>query len=351
MSPLRVGLIISPGEYRKMLSLAVFAEKNGFDSLWVPDHIISRSYYRPSPDCWTMITLIAQNTARLMVGSGVTDPYRRHPAQLAQTVATLDTMFPRRIALGLGAGEAMNLVPFGINFSEPLQRITEAVECIRKLLTSTPDKPVSHVGTYYSLSNAFLTITSPTKADIPIYLGVMGKKARQLVGRLANGWYPILTTPQTYAEDLKEIERGAEKGGRKLEQIDCVARVHMVVSRSGERAREAARKTARVYLTLNPTMLKRLAPDFHFDRSFDVKNVIATKNLLQRIETIGQNIPDNIADMACAAGRPDDCIEVFEEYAKSGATHIVAFNADPNPEETIALCGSKILPYLKQQYG
>ena len=108
MTTPRFGFIIPPGERDAMLKLGMLAERNGFDSIWIPDHLLDTSYYRLNPECWTMITIMAYNTTRIMVASGVTDPYRRHPSTLAQTVATLDQMFSGRIALGLGGGEAMS---------------------------------------------------------------------------------------------------------------------------------------------------------------------------------------------------------------------------------------------------
>ena len=350
MTPPRFGFIIPPGERDVMLKLGMLAERNGFDSIWIPDHLLDTSYYRPNPECWTMITIMAYSTTRVMVASGVTDPYRRHPSTLAQTVATLDQMFSGRIALGLGGGEAMSLVPFGMDFKDSLARLREATECIKKLWLSTPDEPVSYCGKYYSFNNAFLTTRSVSKPHPPIYLGVFSKKAMELVGELADGWYPLMSTPETFAEDIKVIERGATRAQRKLEQIDCMARVQTAVSKDREKAKEAARKGTRTTLATEPSFVKRLDPKLHMDRSFDVRTILASKDLRASLGRVGMQIPDKTVDMVCAAGTPDDCIESLERYIKKGARHIVVRNTWPDWEEVIGTYGSKIIPYLKQQH-
>lgn len=87
-------------------------------------------------DPWTTISAISVQTKKITMGSSVTDTQRSHPAKAAQVLATLNEISGGRVVLGIGAGEAMNLVPVAISFYEPkqrIQRLAETVQVIKNL--------------------------------------------------------------------------------------------------------------------------------------------------------------------------------------------------------------------------
>ncbi|MBI2649074.1 MAG: LLM class flavin-dependent oxidoreductase, partial [Thaumarchaeota archaeon] len=86
----------------------ILAEKHGFDFFWVGDHFVDLDGARLEP--WTVLSAVAVRTSRIKLGSGVTDPQRTHPSRTAHSVASLDTISGGRAILGIGAGEAMNVV-------------------------------------------------------------------------------------------------------------------------------------------------------------------------------------------------------------------------------------------------
>src|SRR4029450_3143063 len=93
-------------------------------------------------------------TARRGLGTGVTDPVRPHPAVLAQSFLTLDHATGGRAVLGIGAGEAENVVPLGLRYERTASRLIEAVEVIRLLWSTT--EPVDFAGDHFALRNAIL---------------------------------------------------------------------------------------------------------------------------------------------------------------------------------------------------
>ena len=95
----------------------LLAEKHGFDVFWVPDHFVDLDGERLDP-C-TILSALAMKTRRIMLGSGVTDTQRTHPARTAHVFATIDAISRGRVILGIGAGEAMNIVPFGLPLEPP----------------------------------------------------------------------------------------------------------------------------------------------------------------------------------------------------------------------------------------
>ncbi len=107
--------------------------------------------------------------------NSVSDTQRIHPAKLAHTVATLAELSGGRVALGIGAGEAMNLVPFGIPFDSPkarVQQLEESIEVTRLLWRSNQEDPVSFDGEYFKLKNAWVDLPV---LDMPmVYVGALG---------------------------------------------------------------------------------------------------------------------------------------------------------------------------------
>ena len=141
---------------------ALLAEKIGFDSYWMPDHLVATGVRRwDALEAWSTLCALAVKTKRIKLASGVSDTHRCHPAVLAQRAATCDVLSNGRAILGIGIGEAMNLVPFGIAYDKPVGRTIEAIKIIRRLWS---EDFVDFEGKYYTLKKAFLQ----PKPSVPI---------------------------------------------------------------------------------------------------------------------------------------------------------------------------------------
>ena len=119
-SSLKIGTVIDDISPSDSLRMALRAEKLGFDSVWFSDHLMDTGGIRIDP--WTTIGAISVNTSKIEMCPAVSDVQRIHPAKLAHMTATLSDLSQGRVSLGIGAGEAMNLTPFGITFDPPKQR-------------------------------------------------------------------------------------------------------------------------------------------------------------------------------------------------------------------------------------
>ena len=127
--------------------IALLAEKTGFDSFWMPDHLVATGVRRwDALHAWGALCALAVQTKRIKLATGVSDTFRHHPASLAQMAATCDVLSNGRAILGIGIGEAMNLVPFGIPFDKPVGRTIEAIQIIRRLFS---EDFVDFKGKYY----------------------------------------------------------------------------------------------------------------------------------------------------------------------------------------------------------
>src|SRR5688500_8332615 len=98
---------------RELLEYAVLAEDLGFDSVAVSDHFHPwRDTGGHAPFAFSWLGALGERTKRVRIGTSVTAPaYRYHPALIAQAFATLGSLYPRRVFLGLGSGESMNETP------------------------------------------------------------------------------------------------------------------------------------------------------------------------------------------------------------------------------------------------
>jgi phthiodiolone/phenolphthiodiolone dimycocerosates ketoreductase len=222
------GRIMPPAQ--KAIEFAQRAEADGFDSIWwpchlmgwIPDSVWTEEYtglarFQSNPhmyfDPLTMMGAAGAATKRIKVGVCVTDTIRRHPAMLAQAALTIDHLAGGRAILGLGSGERMNVVPYGIEWSKPVSRLEEALRVIR-LLWESGGRAVDFDGQFFNLRDAVLGLEPYGGSPPPIWLAAHGPRMLEICGRLADGWTPTNIEPQDYADKLAVIHASAERAGR-----------------------------------------------------------------------------------------------------------------------------------------
>ena len=114
IAPLRLGYKASAEQFApaELLGFALAAERLGLDSVAVSDHFQPfRHEGGHSPASLPWLGALAARSSQILIGTSVLTPtYRYNPAVVAQAFATLGCLAPRRVFLGLGAGEAMNEV-------------------------------------------------------------------------------------------------------------------------------------------------------------------------------------------------------------------------------------------------
>src|ERR1700712_2813570 len=169
--PIRFGYKASAEQFdpTELLELSVRAEEVGFDSVFISDHLqpwMHEGGHAPASLPW--LGALGARTTRILLGTSVLTPtIRYHPGVIAQAFATLGQLYPERVVLGVGTGEALNEVTLGLDWpgqSERFQRMKESISLMRELWT---DERVSFDGTYYSTKNA--TIYDRPSSPVPIY--------------------------------------------------------------------------------------------------------------------------------------------------------------------------------------
>ena len=228
--------------------LARTAEESGFEYVWISDENPSPSYR----DVFVTMTAIALRTERIKIGTGICNPYSRHPAQLAVAISSLNEMARGRVILGLGPGGSLPLRPLGIKlWNKPISAIREAFKILRGLFAG---ETVNLEGTVLTAVNCKLD--PPPKERIPVYLAARGPKMLELVGELSDG--AILTAPLGYLDfALDRIKAGAEKAGRQLEDINIANWIPFAMIENSEKALGVGIPEATKKLT--PAMVDALA--------------------------------------------------------------------------------------------
>ena len=251
---------------------------------------------------------------------------------VAQDFATLGVMFPKRVILGVGTGEALNEANLGITWPDPperFQRLKEAIELIRLLWR---DERVTYDGTYYTARN----ITIYDKHDdhpVPIYIGAAGPAATKLAGRIADGFITTSGKKQElYTETLlPALREGLEKADRAPDAIDTLIEVKVSLDRSIDAAREKTRFWAPLALTPEEKM--------------GVDDPI-------EMQRLGEQLPiERTASRFIVSDDPDEHVEKIGWYIDLGFRHLVFHDPGHDQAAFLRRYGEEILPSLRARYG
>lgn len=349
---IRFGAQVQTGPPQKIIEQCVLCEKYGFDSVWYPDHMVGGNPSLQWPELYTTLALIGINTSKVIVASCATDSLKRHPSVIAQSLATIDSIVEGRTALGIGAGEAMNLAPYGISIDNLYGKLKEAIQVIKLLWTAEHDNPASFQGKFYRLNDAFLQMKPVRKPHPPIYIGAFGPRMLEMTGELGDGWIPFSHSPATYKKCLNgPIKRGAEKVGRSLSEIEPAFLAATSISNEREQARESIERAAKRFLVLLPDVLRMVAPNItHPGNAYSLAYWMGRLKAedMKTIAEIANQIPSDVALNTVFWGTPEDCMGQVEEFIKAGCRHIIFGLRGEDSDRSIQLL-SKVVSYFRER--
>jgi phthiodiolone/phenolphthiodiolone dimycocerosates ketoreductase len=201
----------------QIMTACQIADRLDFDSIWSMDHSnVPQWKNAVVNDAWLLLAAIGAVTKNVELGTCVTDAIRRHPSTIALSSITLDRLTNGRAILGIGAGEAQNVVDFGIEFKKPVTKFREQLEVIEALFDSDPDNRVNYDGEYYKLINACLQAKSIRKPRPPVYIAAGAPKTLELCAIYGDGWIPIGYTPALFKHHADVIKDHAKTNGRDI---------------------------------------------------------------------------------------------------------------------------------------
>jgi len=225
----KYGTFLYQTQAQSLATVARRAEELGYDSLWIPEHIILPLEYKspypysasgrlPAPadvplhDPMLVLAFVAGITSRIKLATGIFVLPIRNPFATAKAVVSLDVLSGGRFIFGLGIGwleEEFNAV--GMNFKDRALRTREYIELMKQLWTA--DVPSYH-GKTVSI-DGFKFMPKPIqKPHPPLVFGGHTEPSLRRVARLGDGWYGIAESLDSITKviaRLREHERAAER--------------------------------------------------------------------------------------------------------------------------------------------
>lgn len=290
---------------KEFIEVAQTAESLGYHSLY-----LAESWGR---DQFTLLTMMALNTSRILLGTSITGMWARSPAALAQTATSLDTIANGRFILGLGTGNLLVVEQWhGIKPERPLRRMREFIEIMRMVWRG---EPLQYQGQIFKLDGRFAIAVKGPRESIPIYIGASGPKLSQLAGELADGWLPTLT--DIYQVDIlkSELHIGAQRAGRDPDTIDISPSIPTVVGDNVELARQRGKDRLALYVGGLSDKYHELMIRYGFKQEAD-----AIKGAWSRSDqkAAAAAVSDEMLDHFTIIGNAEYCRKQFEVCYASG---------------------------------
>ena len=300
---------------------ARYAESRGFEAVWQADSRLVRDAVVP-------MAAFGACTDTIKIGSGVVDCWTRNPARLASTFSTLDDLAPGRMILGIGAWWDPLAAKVGINRTRPLGVMREVVTTVRALLA---DETATFDGDYVHLDGVELDYVYQERRpkDVPIYIGATGMKMMELTGEIADGVVlNYLVSPGYNKQAMEHLEIGAERAGRSVDDLDRPQLVVCSVAETRAEALDGARLMVTQYLGQQPHIMKASGvPESLLE---EVGRILTWPATHEQVEAASKLVPDDIVQMICAAGTPDECREKVAQYMADGCTCPILYPLGPD---------------------
>lgn len=221
---MKIGLIVplmttehgTTPSWPELRSRATQAERIGFDSLWVYDHLLHRFPGNSTVgfrEAWTMLTALAASTTRVEIGTTVLCVGFRNPALLAKMAITLDEISSGRLILGIGAGwHEPEFDAFGIPFDHRVSRFEEALQIIRPLLR---EGKVEFKGRYHQAVDCELLPRGTREGGPPLLIGSFAPRMHRLTARYGDQWtIDWLGDADRVREEITKIHAACAEEGR-----------------------------------------------------------------------------------------------------------------------------------------
>lgn len=251
---MKVGLFLPQlGEQatkENVVKLAVGAEKEGFDSLWVLERLLwpidPQVPYPVTPDGSlpvqyknvldniNLLTFVAAKTEKILLGTSVVDMLFHTPVILAKRFATLDVLSEGRVICGLGIGWSKDeYETSNIPFERKGDRADEFLEALKRVWTNDI---VEFNGEFYTIPKSIIGPKPLQKPYPPLYLGGFTQKTFQRIAKYANGWIGVVAGPLEYLEGaVNMLKEEVKKAGKNPSQFKVLALTSPSITEKSEK--------------------------------------------------------------------------------------------------------------------
>ena len=307
------------------------AEELGFGGIWVAD---SHSVMR---DAYTILSILAAQTKRIELATGVTLTGTRHPAVLANSWASLQEISSGRAVCGIGVGES---AVFNLGLKpEKLAVFEEKLKVIRALING---EKVNYEGN---------EIQMPWSSEpVPLVMASSGPRSLRLAGRIADGvLFQVGAHPRLVRYALDNIRAGAEEAGRRLSDL----RLYMRIATSVDDDREKARRELRGYTSVAAgTVFKTVPREYMGEGLYEdlkrLKDVYDYKTHGSNESEHSDLLTDRIYDAVAVACTPEEAVTRFQTLADMGLNGFVCPFGMPQPVPFLETFAEKVVSRIQQ---
>ncbi|HAK52751.1 MAG TPA: hypothetical protein DCM54_12735 [Gammaproteobacteria bacterium] len=316
--PQKIALTLSNGAGAlATINDAVWAEAEGYDDVWFAD---------TGMDSLTMASAVAVQTDRVRIGTAIIPVFTRAPAVFAATAHVLNQVSDGRFILGLGSSSQTMMENWnGQVFEKPLTRVKETTQLVRSMLTG--EKSDFDGATIHS--HGYRQPPLP-EGNPPIYLAGLRGKMLEMAAEVGDGVIVNLFPRSFFPTMLEHIRIGAERGGKKLEDVEIVCRHQVAVTDDPATAKDNLRSHFAPYYA-TPVYNNFLAWSGNEDKAKTIAEGWAERD---RNKTTGA-MDDELVDEIASIGSAEECHDRIREYADMGiTTHIIACSSREHVQAT-----------------
>jgi probable F420-dependent oxidoreductase len=329
---MQFGFTLKPdGTIERTVALARRAEDAGFDYGWIFDsHVIWR-------DPYPLLTLMAQATTRLRLGTCVTNPASREPSVTASTLAVLDELSGGRMDLGIGRGDSAVRV-LGKR-PTTLATLEEAIVVIKALVE----------GRTIEYEGAELQLPWAGGWALRVWVAGYGPMAIKMIGRVADGIILQLADPDLVRWLVGQVREAAAAAGRDPSSIkvQAAAAAYLGPREIGrERTRwfpalvsnhvvDLVNKYPREQLPASLTgyVRDRAGYDYHHHAEVGSSNAAF--------------VGDEVTDRFCVLGSAEEHVAKLRELGAAGVDQFNLYLMNGDEEAQLALYGRDVIPAMR----
>ncbi len=315
----------------RTLALTRQAEAAGFEYGWLFDsHVLWR-------DPYPLLTLMAQATKTMRLGTCVTNPATREPSVTASALAVLDELSGGRMDLGIGRGDSARRV-----LGKPptsMKDLEQAVHVIRALVEG---RPVEFEG-------AMLELPWASGHRIPVWIAGYGPVALKLTGRIADGAMLQIGDPDLIRWFVSQVRASAVEAGRDPGSVRVMAAAPAHVGDLAE-----GRDRTRWFPALVSNHVVDLVNKYpREDLPEELTQYIRDRegyDYLHHAEVGSSNasfVTDEIVDRFCVLGSVEQHVERLRALADAGVDQFNVYLMNGNEEEQLEVYGREVIPAIR----
>lgn len=225
---MRFGVHLGAVRPSRWPAVAEAADELGYDSVWMPEHLVvpmasagsphDGSDHPPIPsdvpihDPFGMLAFLAARTSQIGLGTHVYNIGLRHPFTTARGAATVDVLSGGRLLLGVGASWLRaEWDAVGLDFDARGPRVDEAITVCRRLWT---EPVVEHTGAHFSFGPTAFEPKPVTDGGVPLHIGGDGPAALRRAATVGAGWMPMNHSLADLPTAVDRLRALADDAGR-----------------------------------------------------------------------------------------------------------------------------------------